>query len=238
VFAVGAIDSTHYGRIVGIERVDSLISVRAYLTMSDLMHRWRHAEKRGPLDIILKASLPSLFSIGTTLLQEVKTSMHPDAAFMLKLVLKCYHGAIQNELPKILQEENNLTAWLQLFYETATVVVPVDLSMDIEDRGKHMAFKVKKWAYRSMLRLFGRYINLTGPRLIVMKATGTPRWSLFAIRHTVHSPRASCKNMHRASSIASWDKLNARFEVNGCLRSFYPPWYLVLPMGALMCQRA
>ncbi len=123
----------------------------------------------------MKAALEPLYTIGTSLLRELSSSMHPDAAMMFKLVLKCYHGAIQvyqsysyrvidarqNELPKILQEEKNLSAWLTLFYQAAMIKIPADMSLDIDERGKNTAFKVKKWAFRGMLRLFSRYGNTT-----------------------------------------------------------------------------
>ena len=56
-----------------------------------LQNRWKTAEKRGPLNKIIRTTFPTLLQIATPLLQQEAT----EGAEMLKIILKVYHMAMQ-----------------------------------------------------------------------------------------------------------------------------------------------
>ncbi|KAI9022225.1 armadillo-type protein [Phycomyces nitens] len=117
---------------------------------------WKSMERREPLKEIIKLTFPGVQAIGSNLLGNDSL----EAAEMLKLVLKIYHGAIRAELPKCLQDPASLVSWGTLFLQLVDKQIPISvLPADSEEREKYPWWKTKKWAYHCLNRLFSKYGN-------------------------------------------------------------------------------
>ncbi|TPX46848.1 hypothetical protein SeMB42_g02690 [Synchytrium endobioticum] len=120
------------------------------------VYQWKTAEKRGPLNTIIKTTFPTLLQMSSPLLNQDSL----EGAELLKLILKVYHMAMQHILPKPLQDMANLVHWATLFVNT----IQKDLSNipmpdDLEAREKHSWWKCKKWAYHCLYRLLSKHGN-------------------------------------------------------------------------------
>lgn len=98
---------------------------------------------------MIRLTFPVIQVICQKLIQLESTE---EVADLLKLTLKIYHASIEVDLPVCLQETSSLTPWGTLFLQLVDKKVP---GSD-ED---NVWWKTKKWAYRCLNRLFGKYGN-------------------------------------------------------------------------------
>ncbi|KAI9338232.1 armadillo-type protein [Obelidium mucronatum] len=85
----------------------------------------------------------------------------PEAAAMLRLIVKIYLKTISRDLPPSLQDSSSLVPWGTLFVN----IIEKDLSFlnetiaNEEEREKHQWWKVKKWAFRCLHMYLMRYCS-------------------------------------------------------------------------------
>ncbi|KAI9483976.1 MAG: armadillo-type protein [Benjaminiella poitrasii] len=120
--------------------------------------QWKSMERREPLLHIIRLTFPAIQSICNTLIP-LDTL---EAAEMLKLALKIYNSSIQVDLPECLQKPSSLAPWGTLFLQLVSKRIPNHLQPvtdDPEELENFVWWKTKKWAYRCLNRLFGKYGN-------------------------------------------------------------------------------
>ncbi|CAG8569447.1 9240_t:CDS:10 [Ambispora leptoticha] len=118
--------------------------------------QWKTHELRGPLVEIIQTTFPAILQIAQNLVNENSV----DAAEMLKVIFKIYNSVIQYELIATLQDNNSLIPWCTIFMQMIAKPLPeTSLPEDFEDRESYPWWKVKKWAFRILNRLFSRYGN-------------------------------------------------------------------------------
>ncbi|CAG8526480.1 11131_t:CDS:10 [Ambispora gerdemannii] len=118
--------------------------------------QWKTNELRGPLIGIIQTTFPAILQIAQNLVNEDSV----DAAEMLRVVFKTYNSVIQYELIATLQENSSLIPWCTILLQIIAKPLPeTSLPEDLEDRESYPWWKVKKWAYRILNRLFSRYGN-------------------------------------------------------------------------------
>lgn len=120
------------------------------------MARYKTDSKRAPLVQIVKATFPQLEKIATGVLGVDSK----DAQEMLKIVIKIYYRSIQTDLAKVQQDRNWMVQWGNLLIQTILLQPPASaMPEDMDEREKMPFWKAKKWAYRTLNRLFSRYGN-------------------------------------------------------------------------------
>ncbi|KAG9304951.1 hypothetical protein G9A89_003120 [Geosiphon pyriformis] len=120
------------------------------------VYQWKSSELREPLIDIVKSTFPAILQIGQNLVNENSV----DAAEMLKTLLKSYSSVIQYELILPLQDNSSLIPWGTLLLQIVAKPLADDsMPVDLEERESHPLWKAKKWSYRILNRLFGRYGN-------------------------------------------------------------------------------
>ncbi|KAJ3130765.1 hypothetical protein HK100_007539 [Physocladia obscura] len=106
---------------------------------------------------LIAASFASLHRIALTLLP-LST---PDAAAMLRMIVKVYMKTIARELSPALQDSSSLVPWGTLFVN----IIEKDLSFlndqiqNEDEREKHQWWKAKKWAFRCLHMYLMRYCS-------------------------------------------------------------------------------
>ncbi|KAJ1658971.1 Nonsense-mediated mRNA decay protein 5 [Dispira simplex] len=134
---------------------------RVYAGLSALyavvrLYQWKvDKDARAPLEEIITACFPLLQTIGNTLVEQQDDL----AATMLKIVLRCYHGAIQTDLSPSLQISESLTAWGDLFLRVIRKPEVKSPMGDANEASQDSWWKARKWAMRCLNRLFSRYGN-------------------------------------------------------------------------------
>ncbi|KAJ3028278.1 UNVERIFIED_CONTAM: hypothetical protein HDU68_002025 [Siphonaria sp. JEL0065] len=117
-----------------------------------------HAEDPLPqYNEIIAACFTGLHGIALGLLPQNT----PEAAAMLRLIVKIYLKTITRELSPALQDSASLVPWGTLFVN----IIEKDLTFlnsqipNEEEREKHQWWKVKKWAFRSLHMYLMRYCS-------------------------------------------------------------------------------
>ncbi|KAJ3360598.1 hypothetical protein HDU91_004491, partial [Kappamyces sp. JEL0680] len=118
--------------------------------------QWFQANKRAPLNAVVRHVFPSLLTIAQRL-EPMRD--HAEALPLLKTILKIYCYTIRMELPKELQSTETLVPWVTLFmaiveWKWIPGASPA-LPDDEKEREKHMWWKCKKWAYAGLNSLMG-----------------------------------------------------------------------------------
>ncbi|ORZ05818.1 armadillo-type protein [Absidia repens] len=86
------------------------------------VYQWKDLERREPLQHIIEQTFPTIQGICSNLV--VMEDL--DAAVMMKTSLKIYHGSIQVDLPKSLQDSKSLVPWGTLFLQLIEKRIPID----------------------------------------------------------------------------------------------------------------
>lgn len=134
--------------------VDSLRAGLTCLLEVCKYYRWTTGEKRNGLDKVVSASFKGVHGIGKSLVSETSNT----AGEMLKDILKIYKCATYQEIPKELQEPQQMTDWGSLMLEVIRKDLPEDvLKLSEEERETNSWVKCKKWAFKNLHRLFSRY---------------------------------------------------------------------------------
>ncbi|KAJ2780855.1 Nonsense-mediated mRNA decay protein 5 [Coemansia javaensis] len=126
------------------------------LALLELIKRYRFSStKRDVLDGVAQELFPQVQKIA----DEAIASDDELAMRMVWLAFKSYLNVIQTGLPPALQDPATLVAWGTSFIKMIEKPIPFDRETVDEDAAKEPAWKAKKWAYRSVNRLYGRYGN-------------------------------------------------------------------------------
>ncbi|PIA18926.1 importin-8 [Coemansia reversa NRRL 1564] len=126
------------------------------LALLELIKRYRYsATRREVIDEMAKELFPQVQKIA----EEAVASDSELAMRMAWLSFKSYLNTIQTGLPLTFQNPESLVAWGTSFIKMIEKPVPFDKETIDEDAAKVPVWKAKKWAMRSINRLYGRYGN-------------------------------------------------------------------------------
>ncbi|KAJ1979325.1 Nonsense-mediated mRNA decay protein 5 [Dimargaris cristalligena] len=112
-------------------------------------------KERAPLDEIIAVCFPLIQQLGTKLVNVPGD----EPAQMLKVILRCYHSAIQGDLSIHLQSDASLQGWLPLCIHVIQRPNTLPADADLDDVSKDEGWKARKWALRCLNRLFSKYGN-------------------------------------------------------------------------------
>lgn len=122
------------------------------------VNRWKSSEKRLVLVQVIQRNFSSLNQIGQKLISANFNDLN--AGIMLKTIVKTYFMAIQFEMPLCLQSDDSLISWCDLLVKVMEKPVPSEMNQrDQEDLHVHPWFKLKKWAFRVVSKIFCKYGN-------------------------------------------------------------------------------
>ncbi|KAJ1873506.1 Nonsense-mediated mRNA decay protein 5 [Coemansia sp. RSA 990] len=126
------------------------------LALLELIKRYRYnSTNREVVNEIAKELFPQVQKIA----EQAIASDDELAMRMVWLSFKSYLNTIQSGLPVSLQEPANLVAWGTAFIKMIEKPVAFDTATIDDDAAKEPVWKAKKWAVRSVNRLYGRYGN-------------------------------------------------------------------------------
>ncbi|KAF9493565.1 ARM repeat-containing protein [Pleurotus eryngii] len=132
----------------------------------EIVRAFRFRQKSDILSGIVVELMPSLVQIATQMLQSVSSAssnINPSSQeipTMLHLILKTYKTSIIVNLSTHQQSADSLVPWGQLLFAVINFEVPqVAVPADEEERERCEWWKVKKWAYGILFRLFHRFGN-------------------------------------------------------------------------------
>ncbi|KAI8325447.1 ARM repeat-containing protein [Martensiomyces pterosporus] len=126
------------------------------LALLEVIKVYRYSQtKRKVVDEITKELFPRVQKVA----EEAIASDDELAMRMVWAAFKSYYAAIQVELPLALQEPGNLVAWGTSFIKMIEKPIAFDKETVDDETAKEPAWKAKKWAIRSVNRLYGRYGN-------------------------------------------------------------------------------
>ena len=106
---------------------------------------------------IAERSFPALVELGTNIVN----NMTPDNADCLHIILKTYKASTQTSLSPHQQGSQSIMAWGRLLFAVVNVQLPTGTTLpgSPEDWQQSEWWKVKKWAFNTLNRLFERYGN-------------------------------------------------------------------------------
>ncbi|KAJ1877100.1 Nonsense-mediated mRNA decay protein 5, partial [Kickxella alabastrina] len=133
--------------------------------------------KREIVDEIAKELFPQVQKIA----DDTVNSDDELAMRMAWVSFKAYYNSIQSGLPLAFQEPANLVAWGTSFIKMIEKPVSFDKDTVDEENAKEPVYKAKKWAIRSVNRLYGRYGNSA-----LLPSSSTKQFGAFAKLFTVN----------------------------------------------------
>ncbi|KAG5220656.1 nonsense-mediated mrna decay protein [Salix suchowensis] len=192
--------------------VASLEIVRAFRSSTPVKFR----QKSDILSGIVVELMPSLVQIATQMLQSVSSAssnINPSSQeipTMLHLILKTYKTSIIVNLSTHQQSADSLVPWGQLLFAVINFEVPqVAVPADEEERERCEWWKVKKWAYGILFRLFHRFGNPSQ-----LPSTMKKEYKTFADHFvTMFAPEISI-SIFGKSSFSSLDALGFQRNAN------------------------
>ncbi|OLY83463.1 putative importin [Smittium mucronatum] len=121
------------------------------------LYRFKPSKNRKPLYEVVS----TLFPISLKIIESIIDSDDQNMQLMVKTGIKAFHASIQVDLPPPLMNFDVLGSWGSIFIKIITLNNPpfspdFDES-DLEEFEKLPLTKAKKWAHRSLNRLFNRY---------------------------------------------------------------------------------
>ncbi|KAJ1935192.1 Nonsense-mediated mRNA decay protein 5, partial [Linderina pennispora] len=126
------------------------------LALRELVRLYRYSQtKRTVIDAVARDLFPRVQAV-------VDDAIGSDDELAMRMVwaaFKTYYAAIQVALPVALQEPGSLVAWGTSFIKMMEKPVAFDRSLVDEDTAKEPVWKAKKWAFRSVNRLYSRFGN-------------------------------------------------------------------------------
>ncbi|CAG2170636.1 unnamed protein product [Oppiella nova] len=115
---------------------------------------YKNNEDRTPLLEALKLLAPLMYQLFVNLMPDPSEQ----SVLLQKQILKIFYALIQYSLPLSLLTKDVFTQWMELFRQVVERDVPNETNnIDIDERPELAWFKVKKWAVRTLSRLFERY---------------------------------------------------------------------------------
>jgi len=146
----------------GTDTGDALRVHNALLALRKLVRRYeyRSKEQRGPLADIVRHSFPLLLPLG----EQLVGANSLEAAMMLKQILKIFWSSTQFYLTGITTIEE-IGPWFDIIFvilkktlpEASTGLEPLNQPTAVEERNAWPWWKLKKWGFQIMSRLFARY---------------------------------------------------------------------------------
>ncbi|KAJ2160790.1 Nonsense-mediated mRNA decay protein 5 [Coemansia sp. RSA 552] len=125
------------------------------LALLELVKRYRYTTNRDVLNEAARELFPRVQKIA----DEALASDDELAMRMVWLAFKSYLNTIQTGLPVPFQELGNLVAWGTSFIKMIEKPVAFDKDTIDENAAREPVWKAKKWAVRSINRLYSRYGN-------------------------------------------------------------------------------
>ncbi|CCK69100.1 Nmd5p KNAG_0B06750 [Huiozyma naganishii CBS 8797] len=124
-------------------------------------YRWKENDGRQELEKLIIDYFPSLLVYANDVLcKDGENVNEPKAGEALKLILKIYKFVTYNDLPFVLQRDEYLIPWANLFVKIIQLPLTEQiLSKDVDVRRTYSWVKCKKWAYANLYRLFQRYAS-------------------------------------------------------------------------------
>ncbi|KAJ3330978.1 hypothetical protein HDU76_004378 [Blyttiomyces sp. JEL0837] len=117
--------------------------------------RYVNVDGPGPIPGIVDTTFPTLLEIA----KKVITMETPEAAAMLRVTLKIYLNCISKELIPALRDSSSLVPWGMILVQVVEKDIPVDASVEPEEREKQQWWKAKKWALRCLHTFIMKYCN-------------------------------------------------------------------------------
>ncbi|KIY65274.1 ARM repeat-containing protein [Cylindrobasidium torrendii FP15055 ss-10] len=118
---------------------------------------FRYQNKAEPLYTVVEALFPTLVSIATNMMQ-TPPSASDDIPALLHLILKTYTHSISQNLSPHQRSPESLVPWGRLLFGIVELNLPAEaVPADELARETCEWWKTKKWAYRTLTRLFHRY---------------------------------------------------------------------------------
>lgn len=146
----------------GTDTGDALRVHNALLALRKLVRRYeyRSKEQRGPLADIVRHSFPLLLPLG----EQLVGANSLEAAMMLKQILKIFWSSTQFYLTGIASIDE-IGPWFDIIFiilkkplpEASTGQEPLNQPTTVEERNSWPWWKLKKWGFQIMSRLFARY---------------------------------------------------------------------------------
>ncbi|OMJ21749.1 putative importin [Smittium culicis] len=145
-----------YGLLNSNDVNSTKVGLLSLLELTQL-YRFKSSKNRKPLYEIVS----TLFPISLKIVESIIDSTDPNMQTMIKAGIKAFHASIQVDLPPPLMNFDFLGAWGSIFIKVITLNNPqysADFDDDdLEEFEKNPLTKAKKWAHRSLNRLFNRY---------------------------------------------------------------------------------
>ncbi|CAG2114643.1 unnamed protein product [Medioppia subpectinata] len=117
-------------------------------------YEYKNNEDRTPLLEALKLLAPLMYNLLVGLMPDPSEQ----SVLLQKQILKIFYALIQYSLPLSLLTKDIFTQWMELFRQVVDRDVPNETNnIDVDERPELAWFKVKKWAVRTLSRLFERY---------------------------------------------------------------------------------
>ncbi|RKO96499.1 ARM repeat-containing protein, partial [Caulochytrium protostelioides] len=117
------------------------------------VYQWSAADRRVAFYEMAQVALPVMHKLATEFLAHDA----PEAGEMVKVVVKTYTKTIRIELAPWLQQNDQLVPWATLLLQLVDKPIPVDASVDPEEREKQSWWKAKKWASKCFHLIMTRY---------------------------------------------------------------------------------
>lgn len=120
-------------------------------------YKWKTNKDKLPInDLLIHQLFPAMYNIVQQILQqpEILNNTQQPACQITKLIVRIFYDLITCELPVFMRENAFLTSWTQVMLAIINVQVPS--TGDIENDEKQPMMKTKKWAYRTLNKLFTR----------------------------------------------------------------------------------
>lgn len=114
------------------------------------------------MQTIVAEIFPTLANIAATMIAQPisisPTSEQEVIPLLLHLILKAYKTSIVLNLSPHQMSAESIVPWGRLLFQVVNLQIPLDvLPSDEEEREKCEWWKVKKWAFGTLWRLFSRY---------------------------------------------------------------------------------
>lgn len=119
--------------------------------------RYKRLQNRRPIDNVMSSVGGNLLSIANQLLGCEYSN--ENAGYMIKLISKTYFSAIDFDLSKCLMVEASVVQWCTLLANILSKDFPAVAVENREAASINPWWKAKKWAIRSLYKLFSRYGN-------------------------------------------------------------------------------
>ncbi|PVU97416.1 hypothetical protein BB559_002046 [Furculomyces boomerangus] len=122
------------------------------------IYRFKSIKNRKPVH----EAVGTLFPLSLKIVESVIDSTNPSHQLMVKTAFKAFHASLHVDLPTPLTSPAFLAGWGSVFLKVISINAnPSDTSPDdideLEELEKLPIFKAKKWAFKSLNKLFSRY---------------------------------------------------------------------------------